>query len=110
VVAPALIPAIGATDGGGLPQFGGDNYTSLSVKERHIQGTDELYWWDWPGGSLPADPPHQRQETDEFIAFVEGNQGTCWCRFSIVQEWSDDLPDGQATIAQVAGQNCTLNQ
>jgi hypothetical protein len=75
--------------GDAYPTFGGhdyapDGYTVPGDFKRHRPGG--FVWLD-----APRVPVGDKAATadEEFIVFVRGNLGTCWCRFSIRQSWSE---------------------
>lgn len=105
---PTLIPALGAQNGTGQPLFGADAYTELDFKQRYVPEKRELYWWDAPGGAVPLEAPSTRDENDDFVAFVNGDAGSCWCRFTVSQHWQED--EGTGGAVRVDGSvNCTLS-
>jgi len=104
---PALIPQVGRVDEG-RPVYGADNYAAVQNLQRALPDLEELYWWDSPQGAIPLDAPNTRSEADILIAYVEGGDGRCWCRFELKQAW--DGNGGTGTAAILAGENCSLVQ
>jgi len=69
------------------PDYGADDYAHPRFDKRHLPG--EFRWRDQPLNPGLVRAKSLTQEA-EFIDFVRGNLGTCWCRFSIKEEWAKD--------------------
>ncbi|MEM7049283.1 MAG: hypothetical protein AAF604_06470 [Acidobacteriota bacterium] len=98
----ARAPAFGATQSS-KPLFGADNYTSASTVWRASLQT--LRWYDAPGGATGQD---SGTIENDFISFVNGNDGSCWCRFKVEAAWTKgNAATGAATLED--GSNCVVN-
>lgn len=68
------------------PNFGADNYTTTFSFKRH---TDNRFrWLDAPGVAVNPALHSAATQQDEFVAYVRGNLGTCWCQFRIRHQWT----------------------
>jgi hypothetical protein len=87
----------------GGPNYGGDRYTNPSDYKRHKPLG--FRWLD-----MPQVPVGANATTDdrEYIVFVLGNLGTCWCRFSIRQTWTAAGGVGGPGLALIDSHNCRL--
>lgn len=100
-------------EGSTPPKFGGDNYTrEWLFMRRH---TNNLwFWFDNPG--IRIDPPDLNvKQQSQFVSWVTGNLGSCWCRYEIQHEW--DRTNGRTaigggaapnTVRRIAGRNCRV--
>ncbi|WP_428526447.1 hypothetical protein [Roseibium sp.] len=105
----------------GDKSFGRDNYSKRWDQKRY-HGNEKITWFDRPRtGSLAikvdrngfvtvASPINVKQE---FIAYVSGSKGTCWCRFTLDNKY--DKTNGGITGAGITaskampnGMNCTI--
>src|SRR5262245_44209638 len=83
VAAPTRYPLF--TDAN--PAFGEDDYTAARIfkEERDAQrgpaGTGFRHWLDVPGQSVARGTLEGLGTGKDFASFVQGNQGTCWCRY-----------------------------
>lgn len=85
------------------PDYAGDDYTKPGTFKRKAGA--QIFWNDEPGGPVGR---NSRTQEDEFISFVEGPTGTCWCRFTVKQSWTAGGGAAGAGIELVDGSNCAL--
>ncbi len=88
---PERVPARGAGN------YGADDFDAESVQKRY-DGNARIIWLDIPRTTLVYEraplPGGQvvvwstLSSDNEFISFVTGPTGTCWCRFELDNMWS----------------------
>ncbi len=93
IVPPVMGPAP-------APNFGADDYDTPSAFKKH-EG-QAIRWLD-----LPQFPPAGAASMDsQFVSFVSGTTGTCWCHFSISRTVNAAGGAGGAGITLVKALNC----
>jgi hypothetical protein len=81
--------------------FAPDGYDEPGPEKRHLPRG--FRWVDQPRSLAGID---SAKDDAEFVTFVTGNLGTCWCRFSIRQGWtSTGGPKGEGLVKR-DGKNC----
>lgn len=124
VIPPRLrqpVPQKGAKNAQGDELFAPDNYTKPSPVKRY-HGNKKITWFDRPRtGTVMPRPPRggivnifQSAATqNEFISFVKGKTGTCWCRFTLDNQWDFFNPKTTGTgitasATKPNGLNCVI--
>lgn len=87
----------------GGPNYGGDGFTQPDDLKRHRP--TQFYWNDAPRGRVGT---ISYTSDNEFISFVQGNLGTCWCRFWLRQSWTARGGTQGPGIVLVDGLNCRV--
>jgi len=85
------------------PNYGGDDYAAPWDFKRHKPLG--FRWLDGPRGPVGV---NARTQDDEFITFVRGDLGTCWCRFSIRQSWTAANGMQGPGLALIDSHNCRI--
>jgi hypothetical protein len=69
--------------------YGADDYTSPSSYKSHDAG--DFRWIDSPKFQFddPMKQASSMTQEAEFITFVNGDLGSCWCDFSIRESWTN---------------------
>jgi len=103
-------------EGSNPPKFGGDNYIEEWLFLRHH--TNNLwFWFDNPGITIDVGPRGDQnvKQQAQFVSWVTGNLGSCWCRTEIQQMW--DRTNGRTAIGggaapnvmtKISGKNCRV--
>ena len=102
-----LVPAGKDQPVPGNPQglWGPDDYTAprtLKVHEPQI-----IRWWDAPGAHGLSRQPSSAFLGHEFVSFVSGTTGTCWCKFRVTHALRNGAAVGPGAVMQ-DGLNCTV--
>jgi hypothetical protein len=95
-------------------KFGADNYTQPFLSKRHF--SNRLWMWiDAPTVTFRPEVFYVKQRA-QFVSFVTGGLGSCWCRYEIQHEWSvrggrTAVGGGAAPtrVRRIAGHNCTID-
>jgi hypothetical protein len=99
----AKVPPFGAT-ANGMPNYGPDDYISRPTYKNHQPQV--IFWWDEPKVFVDG---ISGSGNEEFVDFVQGNMGSCWCRFTLRQTWPGPAgPIGGAGFTMVDGENCVI--
>lgn len=86
---PKKIPAQGAKT------YGQDDHSAVFERKRY-DGNRRILWIDRPQTGIALQKPNKLgqfpvlkslEQQSEFIAFVSGNKGACWCRFALDNKW-----------------------
>jgi len=92
----SVIPAGQVVPANGARTFGRDDYAAPSETKRY-HGNKKITWFDRPrSGIVMPRPPaggivqvyQSANVANEFISVVSGTTGTCWCRFSLDNQWN----------------------
>jgi len=83
--------------------FGPDDYAGIRNVKKHTPGA--VIWTDGPRN--PTDGNASASTDADFVAFVRGNLGTCWCRFRLNQSWNP-AAGVSGGITQEDGNNCAV--
>jgi hypothetical protein len=87
------------------PNWGADDYTAPRNFKRHLEGLGRIQWLDAPrigAGAANAITDHR-----EFVMWVTGNLGTCWCQIDMNHSWTmAGGRVGPGVVGRVAGLNC----
>jgi hypothetical protein len=85
------------------PDYGADDYAHPRFDKRHLPG--EFRWVDLPNIRLSR--AESLTQEAEFIDFLRGNLGTCWCRFSTKEDWAKD---GGVKLKLIDQFHCSVKQ
>lgn len=97
--------------------WGGDNYDTEvdNPWKRHV--ARQIRWVDSPGIIYNGQLPWHLESDAEFLSFVDGPLGQCWCQFTIdwkfayirnaAGNWVPNFAPGG--LNRVAGLNCTVD-
>jgi hypothetical protein len=87
------------------PNWGADDYTAPAPGKRHLPGLDRIRWLDTP--RIPAGAAMPITDHREFVMWVTGNLGTCWCQIDMNHSWTAAGGRvGPGIVGRVAGLMC----
>jgi hypothetical protein len=112
---PALVPAFDAQDVLGRRRFGSDDYAQPYEFKRHLNAENPKirHWYDQFAADFDSQRTTSLSQQAEFVTFVRGNTGTCWCQFKFEQEVTNGqrqaIGGGRApeNLTMIAGNRCT---
>lgn len=83
--------------------FGADDYTAPSGVKKYALNNQVISWIDVP--QMPT-AGMAASDSREFISFVQGPGGTCWCRFSTNRTVNAAGATGGTGLTILGGLNC----